>query len=646
MEYYVSYHKIINFFQEIQQNSPRLKTTGHGDIVYFSENITGDTTAVYPYMFITPELITYQESTTEYQFNIIFADIVNTDLSNEIDVISDMSIECKNFIAQIYRGFLFDKIDITLGEVAVPFMERFNDHVGGVYCTMTIIVFDDINACVEYPTPTPTPTQTPTNTPTPSITPTLSLTPTNTQTPTVTPTNTQTPTPSTTTTLTPTPTTTTTLTPTPTQTGASGFRMYVIGNQKNGACSVGTMGVQYRDINGNYVIQNLGLSGDIGYMTVVSYASYPPRWFNGSSIAQFDLYDLGVYDPNLCYTFQWDSYCYTTPNKNINYVDCNGNNQTISAPGNTFGTFTGKTFSTQNKIGVEYLIPVPTPTPTPTATVTPTVTPTLSLTPTNTPSVTPTLSLTPTNTQTPTKTSTPTASPQPIIGNYITGYTSFNSSTSAITLNNVFYSGSGLIVIAVNVWSNTVSTAGQYENSVYDIIIDGVSSVSNSRIYRSADTRQAEDATISEAIAYIRLLSGSVISELKIVTSSPSYLINNMTVGIYRIQNNISDTPYNSVAQIGTGVNSTISISPLQSNSIGVLATINSSNTAPTYTSVSSGTLTSNSVNTLATGFGNFCSQRLGLYKNTSSAASLSITQNMHPAPLVLPRSTLFVIWR
>ena len=153
MEYYVSYHKLIEFFKQIQQNSPRLKTTGHGDIVYFSENITGDTTAVYPYMFITPELITYQESTTEYQFNIIFADIVNTDLSNEIDVISDMSIECKNFIAQIYRGFLFDKIDITLGEVATPFIERFNDHVGGVYCTMTIIVFDDINACVQYVPP-------------------------------------------------------------------------------------------------------------------------------------------------------------------------------------------------------------------------------------------------------------------------------------------------------------------------------------------------------------------------------------------------------------------------------------------------------------------------------------------------------------
>lgn len=150
MEYYVSYHKLIEYFKEIQQNSPRLKTTGHGDIVYFSENITGDTTAVYPYMFITPELITYQESTTEYQFNIIFADIVNTDLSNQIDVISDMSIECKNFIAQIYRGFLFDKIDITLGEVATPFIERFNDHVGGVYCTMTIIVFDDINSCKMY----------------------------------------------------------------------------------------------------------------------------------------------------------------------------------------------------------------------------------------------------------------------------------------------------------------------------------------------------------------------------------------------------------------------------------------------------------------------------------------------------------------
>ena len=74
------------------------------------------------------------------------------------------------------------------------------------------------------PTVTPTPSETPTNTPTPSVTPsntvTPSVTPTNTITPSVTPSNTptQTVTPSETPTNTPTLTQTPTVTPTPTQT--------------------------------------------------------------------------------------------------------------------------------------------------------------------------------------------------------------------------------------------------------------------------------------------------------------------------------------------------------------------------------------------------------------------------------------------
>lgn len=166
--------------EQVQQNSPRLKSFGHGDLVYFSENMSGETN-VYPYMFVTPQLVTYNESTTQYQLNIIFADIVNTDLSNEIDVISDMSIEAKNLLSEIYRGFLFDELDIELPATATPFIERFNDHVGGVELNLTITIFDDINACVMYPTPTPTSTSTPpTPTPTSTSTPTPTLTPTST----------------------------------------------------------------------------------------------------------------------------------------------------------------------------------------------------------------------------------------------------------------------------------------------------------------------------------------------------------------------------------------------------------------------------------------------------------------------------------
>jgi hypothetical protein len=221
MEQYVSFHKLMDYLKQEQVNSPRLNDFGYGDVVYFIND--SGTTVTYPFLFVTPVNITYAENTTTYSLQMIFADIVNTDLSNEIDVVSDMSLEARRFLSVVKRGFLMDKVDVTLPSIANSFFERFNDHVGGVVLNADIVVFEDINACDPYPSPTPsvtptiTPTSTPINiTPTPTNTPTSTLTPT----PSITPTSTTSPTPSLTPTHTPTPsiTPTQTITPTPTLT--------------------------------------------------------------------------------------------------------------------------------------------------------------------------------------------------------------------------------------------------------------------------------------------------------------------------------------------------------------------------------------------------------------------------------------------
>jgi hypothetical protein len=108
---------------------------------------------------------------------LIFADRINDDLSNEIDVISDMSIQAKRFMSYIKRGFnqtpdLYNRLDCNLPVTAQPIMERFNDFIGGVSLDIEIIVFEDINACDYYAPVNPTPTITPTNTVTPTPTPT------------------------------------------------------------------------------------------------------------------------------------------------------------------------------------------------------------------------------------------------------------------------------------------------------------------------------------------------------------------------------------------------------------------------------------------------------------------------------------------
>lgn len=154
MNQYLTFHKIITEFQKYQVNSPILNSFGYGDLVYFSTVNTGNT-ATYPYMFITPQTISYDENITTYGLQVIFADRVNEDLSNQKDVVSDMSIEAKRFLSAIKRGirtytYMYNNFDITLPVAAIPFMERYNDHVGGVVLNLDLIIFEDINACDYY----------------------------------------------------------------------------------------------------------------------------------------------------------------------------------------------------------------------------------------------------------------------------------------------------------------------------------------------------------------------------------------------------------------------------------------------------------------------------------------------------------------
>jgi hypothetical protein len=139
-------------------------------------------------MFVVPLSINYSENLTEYQFSIIFADILNYDLSNEKECVSDMSLQAKRFMSYLKRGIntfpaLYDNLDIILPTGAIPFMERFGDHTAGVALDCVLQVFEDLNACDFYPSPTPTaeptntPSMTPTSTPTPEVTPTMTMTP-------------------------------------------------------------------------------------------------------------------------------------------------------------------------------------------------------------------------------------------------------------------------------------------------------------------------------------------------------------------------------------------------------------------------------------------------------------------------------------
>ena len=178
MNEYLTFQRVLELLESFQKESPILNSFGYGNLVDFSRTVSASTVN-YPYMFVVPLSINYDENITEYQFSIIFADLLNYDLSNEAGCVSDMSLQAKRFMSYIKRGIntfpeLYDNLDIVLPTGAIPFMERFGDHTAGVALDCVIQVFEDLNACDFYPSPTPT--AQPTNTP--SMTPTMTMTPT------------------------------------------------------------------------------------------------------------------------------------------------------------------------------------------------------------------------------------------------------------------------------------------------------------------------------------------------------------------------------------------------------------------------------------------------------------------------------------
>jgi len=240
-------HDTINFktfhddFRNLADHHKQINSFGFGsleDLSYWTESRLKENNPTFespffPLLYVVPsDAVQHIEqngsSYTTYEFNCIVMDIIDRDLTNQVDVLSDTNQILDDIIGQFRLsvtdslGCFNSKYYLDESIECIPFLEKYSDLCGGWNGILRIMVMTPLDRCAAAfesfisPTPSVTPTLTPTttNTPTPSITP--SETPTST--PTETPTNTPSITPSETPTNTPTETPTNTPTITPTAT--------------------------------------------------------------------------------------------------------------------------------------------------------------------------------------------------------------------------------------------------------------------------------------------------------------------------------------------------------------------------------------------------------------------------------------------
>lgn len=150
----MTFNSVIEELFKFGKYHKQINNYGFGNLVDFSRRNEKNDDVKYPLMFITPQNITYHKTITEYEISIVFGDILQEDYEDGKNVISNMSLIAKDLISYITNPpsnpnsvDLTDLFDISLPVNAIPFVERFNDYIGGVSMNITFKVRDSINTC-------------------------------------------------------------------------------------------------------------------------------------------------------------------------------------------------------------------------------------------------------------------------------------------------------------------------------------------------------------------------------------------------------------------------------------------------------------------------------------------------------------------
>jgi len=230
----INYKTFHDDFRLLADHHKQLNSFGFGayqDLSFWTESRikeqnTTFNSPVFPLIYVVPNNVEQKLNYMTYTFTVIVMDIIERDLTNQVDILSDTLQIMDDVVGQFRLS-----VDDALGNFnkeyylqdpvnCIPFLEQYTDLCGGWSATLNIDVMTPLNRCdaAFESFITPTPSATPTNTPSPTSSETPTPTPTNTETPTQTPSETPTQTPTNTETSTPTPTPTNTETPTNTPT--------------------------------------------------------------------------------------------------------------------------------------------------------------------------------------------------------------------------------------------------------------------------------------------------------------------------------------------------------------------------------------------------------------------------------------------
>ncbi len=122
-----SLNQFISLLNSLASAHEQIKTFGEGDVW----EIGASEAVQYPLMWAVPQPSSTAQKLLNMKFSIIFADILDTDKSNEQDVLSDTMQMALDILAQLNDPDYADNFILDPNASLTPFTEKFDDDVAG-----------------------------------------------------------------------------------------------------------------------------------------------------------------------------------------------------------------------------------------------------------------------------------------------------------------------------------------------------------------------------------------------------------------------------------------------------------------------------------------------------------------------------------
>jgi hypothetical protein len=140
----VNYKQVIEDLEDFANNHEQINSFGYGDITQLTMDVMTKQEPVYTRLYVLPNDTFLNQNELVYNFQIIVADQLNSDYSNQRDVMSDTLEIMKDTMAQFYLS----EYETVFPASVQPFLESYETILAGWIMNIQLTQPFDYNRCV------------------------------------------------------------------------------------------------------------------------------------------------------------------------------------------------------------------------------------------------------------------------------------------------------------------------------------------------------------------------------------------------------------------------------------------------------------------------------------------------------------------